>query len=88
LVPGKGPKDTVGVYGGVLTFASGTRTCIGWRFSVMELHALAIEILENFELSFPKDVSIRRVPAIAMTCMVDGELEKGVQMPLHITPVA
>jgi hypothetical protein len=55
---------------------------------VIELHAIAVEILENFELAFPKDVNIRRVPAIAMTCMVDGELEKGVQMPLHLTPVS
>jgi hypothetical protein len=53
--------------------------------SVVELHTLTVEVLENFELSFPKDVTVRRVPAIAMTCLVEGELKKGVQMPLHMT---
>jgi len=75
---------TVGVYGDVLTFCAGSRTCIGWKFSVIELHSLVVEILENFELSFPKGKTILRVPAVAMTCMVEGEREKGVQMPIHL----
>ena len=51
---------------------------------VIELHSLVVEILENFELSFPKGKTILRVPAVAMTCMVEGEREKGVQMPIHL----
>ena len=51
---------------------------------VIELHSIVVEILENFELSFPEGKTILRVPAIAMTCMVEGEREKGVQMPIRI----
>jgi len=78
---------SVGVYGDVLTFAAGARACIGWKFSIIELHSLVVEILENFELSFPEGKTILRVPAIAMTCMVEGEREKGVQMPIRLRPL-
>lgn len=54
---------------------------------VIELHSIVIEILENFELTFPEGKTILRVPAIAMTCMVEGEREKGVQMPIYVKPL-
>jgi len=53
----------------------------------MELHILVIELLENFELSFPEGKTILRVPALIMTCVVEGEREKGVQMPIHLKPL-
>lgn len=55
--------------------------------SVIELHSLVVELLENFELSFPEGKTILRVPAIAMTCLVEGEREKGVQMPIRLKPL-
>lgn len=54
---------------------------------VIELHTLVVELLESFELSFPEGKKILRVPAIAMTCMVEGEREKGVQMPIRLKPL-
>lgn len=55
--------------------------------SIIELHSIVVEILENFELSFPEGTTILRVPAVAMTCMVEGEREKGVQMPIRLRPL-
>ena len=74
---------------------SGASATRHWEFrrlmvrldSVIELHSLIVEILENFELSFPEGKTILRVPAIAMTCMVEGEREKGVQMPIRVKPL-
>lgn len=67
---------------GVLTVG---RQDVDVRFDrVIELHSLVVEILENFELSFPEGKTILRVPAVAMTCMVEGEREKGVQMPIRL----
>ena len=54
---------------------------------VIGLHSIVVEILENFELSFPEEKVILRVPAITMTCMVEGESEKGVQMPIRLKPL-
>ena len=48
---------------------------------------MVVEILENFRLSFPEEKVILRVPAITMTCMVEGEREKGVQMPICLKPI-
>ena len=55
--------------------------------SVIELHSLTAELLENFELSFPEGKTILRVPALMMFCMVEGEREKGVQMPIRLKPL-
>ena len=71
---------------------SGSRRCGVTRtdirfYSVIELYSLVVELLENFELSFPEGKTILRVPAIAMTCMVEGEREKGVQMPIRLKPL-
>ena len=55
--------------------------------SVIELHSIVVELLENFELSFPEGKKILRVPAVTMACIVEGEREKGVQMPIRLKPL-
>ena len=45
---------------------------------------MVVELLENFEMSFPEGKKILRVPAVIMCCMVEGEREKGVQMPIRL----
>ncbi|KAF8589246.1 cytochrome P450 [Ramaria rubella] len=41
----------LGVLSNLATFSSGIRGCIGWRFSMIEMQAMLIELLENFEFS-------------------------------------
>ena len=52
--------------------------------SVLELHSMVVEMLENFEMSFPEGKKILRVPTVTMSSMVEGEREKGVQMPIRL----
>ncbi|KAF8483105.1 cytochrome P450 [Gautieria morchelliformis] len=42
-------KNSIGVFGNIATFSSGARSCIGFR--TIELQAILIELLENFEFS-------------------------------------
>jgi len=71
-----------------MSYVSGPRSEADvWFDRVIELHSLVVEVLENFELSFPEGKKIMRVPAIAMTCLVEGEREKGVQMPIRLKPL-
>ncbi|KAK0449894.1 cytochrome P450 [Armillaria borealis] len=78
----------VGVYANVLSFSGGVRSCIGWRFAVMEMQAVIFELVESFKLSLPKeDLQIKRQPAFIMLPMVRDEMAKGTQMPLHLTPI-
>ncbi|KAF5321513.1 hypothetical protein D9619_001359 [Psilocybe cf. subviscida] len=80
----KGP--TLGVYGNLLTFAGGVRTCIGWRFALYEMYALTIEIISNFELSTSPDISrLRREACLVMLPTLEGEQLKGENLPLWVS---
>ncbi|KAI0263463.1 cytochrome P450 [Gloeopeniophorella convolvens] len=84
----KEKKTSVGVFGNLLNFASGTRVCLGWRFSVLEVQTIVVAILENFEVSLPEQTQktrIYRKPSHVMLPMADGH--KGAWMGLHVSPV-
>ncbi|KAI3602655.1 dna-(apurinic or apyrimidinic site) lyase 2 [Moniliophthora roreri] len=86
LEPGCVKKSvSIGVYANLASFSAGVRSCIGWRFAVTELHAFLVELVSNFEFSpTPKFNQIRRKPCLAVLPFVEGELEKGSQLPLEI----
>ncbi|KAL1754863.1 cytochrome P450 [Schizophyllum commune] len=77
-----------GIYSNLLTFGGGHRACPGWRFAVLELSAFLVELVGRFEFSVSPDVVARvyRGAAGVMIPMLEGELEKGVQLPLHVKP--
>ncbi|KAK0214101.1 cytochrome P450 [Armillaria fumosa] len=85
---GEMDKQTpVGVYANLLTFSAGVRSCIGWRFAVMELQVILFELLESFKFTFPKEgIDIKRQHAGIMIPMVRDEMSKGTQMPMHLIP--
>ncbi|KAK0461023.1 cytochrome P450 [Desarmillaria tabescens] len=80
----KGPS--VGVYGNLLTFAGGVRTCVGWRFAIYEVQALLIAIINNFVLSPTEDLKrLRREACLVMIPTLEGEVEKGENLPLRVS---
>jgi cytochrome P450 len=75
----------VGIYANLLNFSAGIRGCIGWRFSVIEMQAIAATLIENFEFGLPpqtKENMIRRKPTGLMVPMADGQY--GVWMGLKV----
>ncbi|KZT63987.1 cytochrome P450 [Daedalea quercina L-15889] len=85
---GREKQINVGVYGNLLTFSGGVKACIGWRFTVIELQAICVELLENFEFAIPDDKpDIQRVPGGLMIPMIRGKPQLGSQMPLKVTPI-
>ncbi|KAI6019151.1 cytochrome P450 [Pisolithus marmoratus] len=79
---------TVGVYANLLTFWDGPRACIGWRLAVIETQIFLIEIISRFEVSLSeKATRIRREACGVVAPTVEGEVEKGVQLPLVISVV-
>jgi len=76
---------SLGVYANLATFASGIRSCIGWRFAVAEIHAFIVVVLRNFELeSTPQLAKIRRESAFGIVPTIEGELDKGSQLPIKV----
>lgn len=80
------PKTTasLGVYGSLFTFTGGARSCIGWRFAVLEMHMFLIQLVGSFEFSLAEDTDIRREATFVMTPTTEGEIEKGSLLRLQI----
>ncbi|KAG7439684.1 uncharacterized protein BT62DRAFT_1013654 [Guyanagaster necrorhizus] len=78
-------KVSLGMYGNLFTFIGGPQSCMGWRFAVCELHALMVEIIDKFEFSLTKDwIRIQRESCRVMVPTLEGEVEKGAQLPLKV----
>ncbi|KIO10441.1 hypothetical protein M404DRAFT_129598 [Pisolithus tinctorius Marx 270] len=79
-------EAAVGVYSSLLTFGGGPRACLGWRFAVIEIQAFLVEIINQFEVSLTeKAMHIRRESSLVMVPTVEGEVSRGVQLPLTIS---
>ncbi|KIY53206.1 cytochrome P450 [Fistulina hepatica ATCC 64428] len=87
--PDSGTKETkLGMYANVMSFSAGLQGCLGWRVAMLELQTFLIELIGNFELIMtPESHKIRRQASVVMTPVVDGEREKGAQLPLLIRVV-
>lgn len=55
---------------------------------VLELQAVLVELIENFEYRFPEGVEIIRLSAGLMIPMVAGKVHEGSQMPLQVSVVS
>ncbi|KAK6974518.1 cytochrome P450 [Favolaschia claudopus] len=51
--------EAIGPYARLLTFMGGTRTCLGWRFAIMEMQIIICELLGKFSFSLPSDHFLR-----------------------------
>ncbi|KAL4062012.1 cytochrome P450 [Scleroderma citrinum] len=77
---------TVGVYANLLTFLGGPRACLGWRLAIIETQAFLLEIIGKLEWSLSeKATRIRREACGLVVPTVEGEVERGVQMPLVVS---
>ncbi|KAK0475208.1 cytochrome P450 [Armillaria novae-zelandiae] len=77
---------SLGVYANLMSFSSGSRACIGWRFAVMEVQTILANLIQNFEFRLPEGVVIQHFPgAQAIMPVVKGEAHRGTRIPLKVT---
>lgn len=61
------------------------RSCLGWKFAVLEIQAFLVELVGTFEFSITPEVQkLRKEFALAMLPTIEGEVEKGSQLPLRV----
>ncbi|KAF7968666.1 hypothetical protein HWV62_29753 [Athelia sp. TMB] len=77
-----------GVWANQLTFSTGPRACIGYKFSIVETKALLFALVRafDFELAVPGNDIQGSASTLVQRPFVVSEREKGVQMPLLIKP--
>ncbi|KZT05226.1 cytochrome P450 [Laetiporus sulphureus 93-53] len=80
-------QNIPGVWGNMMSFLGGPRSCIGYRFSLVEMKALIFTLVRafEFELAVPASDIIKK-SAVVQRPLVRSEKEKGAQMPLLIKP--
>ncbi|KAK7031128.1 hypothetical protein VNI00_013736 [Paramarasmius palmivorus] len=78
-------STTLGVYGNIMSFGAGVRSCIGWRFALHELQTITARLVESFTFSMLPGVDVQMVGAgIFSSPVVKGKAKEGVQMPVKI----
>ncbi|PBK89443.1 cytochrome P450 [Armillaria gallica] len=82
----KSTPISLGVYANLMSFSTGSRSCIGWRFAVMEIQTILANLIQNFEFKLPEGVVIQHFPgAQAIMPVVKGEAHLGSRVPLKVT---
>ncbi|KAJ7154082.1 cytochrome P450 [Mycena filopes] len=78
-----------GVWGHMLTFLGGPRSCIGFRFSLIEMKALLFTLIRTleFSLAVPLEDVGKKSTAIVQLPMLRSEPGAGNQMPLLVRAV-
>ncbi|GAA6058936.1 hypothetical protein JCM10212_002888 [Sporobolomyces blumeae] len=74
----------VGVWASMLTFLAGPRSCIGYKFALLELKAILATLVDAFEfVTRDPPFDVQRRSAIVTRPLVVGEEHLGNRMPLR-----
>lgn len=76
-----------GIWGNQITFLSGPRACIGYKFAVVQIKAILFALIRafEFELAVPvEDITIKRA-AMSRPVLV-SDPGAGFQLPMKIKP--
>ncbi|PVG01568.1 cytochrome P450 [Serendipita vermifera] len=77
-----------GVWGNQFTFLGGPRSCIGYRFAVMEMKAILYILFRAFEFDLAvKEEDVLKTSVIVTKPLIRGQTEKGSLLPMIIKPV-
>ncbi|KAJ7864182.1 cytochrome P450 [Mycena leptocephala] len=87
--PPPGASAIPGVWGHMLTFLGGPRSCIGFRFSLVEMKALIFTLVQGleFELAVPIAEMGKKGNEIVQRPIVVTDRAAGNQLPLLVKPV-
>ncbi|KAI0736247.1 cytochrome P450 [Fomitopsis betulina] len=78
-------QSVPGVWGNLMSFLGGPRSCIGYRFSLVEMKALVFTLVRAFEFELAVPASeITKKAVVVQRPYIKSEMEKGSQMPLLV----
>ncbi|KAK0506711.1 cytochrome P450 [Armillaria luteobubalina] len=77
---------SLGVYANLMSFSTGPRSCIGWRFAIMEMQTILANLILHFEFSLADGCpEILRFPGSPVVVpIVKGKAHLGSQLPLRV----
>ncbi|KAF9452348.1 cytochrome-450 hydroxylase [Macrolepiota fuliginosa MF-IS2] len=78
-------QELPGLFSNTLTFSAGPRSCIGLRFSLIEIKTFLYILLTHF-VFIPTGEKINRVNVVLTRPFVSGKYKEGSQLPLIVKP--
>ncbi|KAH7913429.1 cytochrome P450 [Hygrophoropsis aurantiaca] len=81
-------KAIQGLYSNTLTFLSGTRGCIGYKFALAEIKIFLYTLVRDLEFSIDPSMVIQKTFNVVARPVVKSEAIPGNRMPLIIRPVS
>ncbi|KAK0227599.1 cytochrome P450 [Armillaria fumosa] len=86
LRPQPHKQTSLGVYANLMSFSAGIRSCIGWKFAVMEMQVIVTELLSSFKFSLPEEdfELMHAFGTQAISPVVKGKTQEGEQVPLRV----
>ncbi|KAJ7640602.1 cytochrome P450 [Mycena rosella] len=78
-----------GIWGNMMTFFGGPRSCIGYRFSLAEMKALLFTLIRDleFELAVPISDVGKKSTSVTQAPVLNSDLKAGNQLPLLVRQV-
>ncbi|PVG01535.1 cytochrome P450 [Serendipita vermifera] len=87
LPPAAAPVPAL--WSSIMTFLGGPRSCIGYRFAIMEMKAILLYLIRAFEFELPVDPKdITHKSMITTRPALRSEPDKGSQLPMIVRPIA
>ncbi|KZT61471.1 cytochrome P450 [Calocera cornea HHB12733] len=81
-------NEIPGIYAHSLTFIGGERTCIGYRFSIIDMKAILFTLIRSFEFAQAPGKEIGISTMVVARPFVKGEESKGLQQPMIVSRVS
>ncbi|KAF9074060.1 cytochrome P450 [Rhodocollybia butyracea] len=80
-----GKYSGMGPYANLASFSGGSRSCIGWRFAILQVQTFLAEFLTKFRFRLAEGVTIRPVLTFTIYPATDNQ---EASLPLEIEPLA
>jgi len=84
--PPEAISENPSVWSNLLTFLAGSRACIGYQFTLIELKCLLFALVRKFEfsLALPVEDIVWRNQTVVRRPFVKGSLQDGPNLPLYV----
>ncbi|KIY62500.1 cytochrome P450 [Cylindrobasidium torrendii FP15055 ss-10] len=84
FLDGRPINSSIGLFGNVMNFSSGVRSCLGWKFAVVEMQVVTALLVKTFETSAIPSAKVKMLPnQFFLMPVLEGKEDEGPQVHLQ-----